>query len=62
MLTSEPWSETNRVWLAQATYASPFRRTTRFSTSISASVARRACHCHANSAGDLVDEVTILVF
>ena len=27
MLTNEPWSDANRVWLAQGTYSPPFWRT-----------------------------------
>ena len=50
MLTNEPWSETNRVWLAQGTYASPFRRTTRYSTSPRTAAARRIPHRHRDAA------------
>jgi len=61
MLTNEPWSETNRVWLAEGTYASPFRRTTRFSTSTSTATGRRTTHRHRDAPHDLGDEVVVVV-
>ena len=60
MLTSEPWPETDREWLAEGTYASPFRRTTRFTTSATATADRHTLHRNGDAAGDLVDEVPVV--